>query len=201
MPAETTPQPKRETWRDWLPEGVPEPDLAELLSRDELIQALQDRGIDVSARTLAYWESEGVTPRPVRRWRGGAPAALYPSWFVDAVAFVRQSQASGIPLRIIGPLLRSWSLLRYSHEIAEHEEQLRARRKYQPSPEDIEPPVAALAHQHRRVHGGPPIVKAEIRFTDATGVEFVVHSFAPPPAPEDLVAPPRTWTKSPEDVA
>ncbi len=179
MPTDAPTKPNRETWLDWLPEGAPEPDLAELFTRDELIEELHRRGVDVSARTLAYWESEGVLPRALRRWRDGSPAALYPDWYVGAITHIRKLQAEGIPLRRMRPLMRSWSLIRYSHEIVDPETQRANSEKYLPSPEDIEPHVTALAHRHRRVHGGPPIVKAEIRFTDATGVEFVAHSFAP----------------------
>ncbi len=179
MPTESPPATSQETWVDWLPEAR-QSDLTELLSRDELLQELQERGVDVNARTLASWEGKGVLPRAVRRWRDGGPAALYPEQAIGAVEHLHRLRAEGMPLQTIKPLVRSWFRTRLAIEFADPEAQRAAREKWLPSPEDLEPQVTALAHRHRRVHGGPPITKAEIRFTDATGAEFVAHSFTPP---------------------
>lgn len=106
MGATADPMPNQETWVDWMPPGSPEPE--GLLTRDELVDRLRRRGVDVTARTLAHWESVGALPRAVRRWRDGAPRALYPEWIVGLAAQVRDlAQHEGLSLREVGQHLRS----------------------------------------------------------------------------------------------
>ncbi|MDQ3540812.1 MAG: hypothetical protein M3440_09005, partial [Chloroflexota bacterium] len=69
------------SWRDWMPEGAPDPPL---LSHDELIQELRNRGVEVTAATLEHWRRNGVVPRPVRRHHNGKTRPTYPSWIVPA---------------------------------------------------------------------------------------------------------------------
>lgn len=76
------------TWRDWLPDDAPEPADESLIDREELLRRLKARDIDMPARTLRHWESLGITPGPVRRWRNGATRSGYPWWAVDVVADV-----------------------------------------------------------------------------------------------------------------
>ncbi len=177
MPTET-PTKKRETWRDFAGESPP------WLTRDELLARLRDDGVDVSARTLAYWESQSVVPRPVRRWVDGAPRVFYPELAVGAVAYLRNLQKEGLNLRAIRPYMEAWIEIQYGHLYADPEAQRLAREKWLPSPEDSEPHITALARRHERVHGGPPIVRAQILFTDAAGHTFAAHSFTPP-APQE----------------
>lgn len=93
------------TWIDWMAPGTPEP--TELITRDEVIDRLLQRGVKIAARTLAHWESIGATPRPVRRWRDGAPRALYPDWVVDiAVQVPHFLRYEGLTLSEIGDTLR-----------------------------------------------------------------------------------------------
>jgi len=88
----TKPSPKtnQKTWLDWqhelLPQ-LPDPSTDELISREEFLDQLRGRGVDVSNGTLAFWEKSGVLPRAVRKWRG-VPQAFYPFWLLSAVAFV-----------------------------------------------------------------------------------------------------------------
>ncbi len=49
--AEAPAKTRKATWRDFAEESPP------WLTRDELLARLRDDGVDVSARTLAYWES------------------------------------------------------------------------------------------------------------------------------------------------
>jgi hypothetical protein len=111
MPAETTAKPKRETWLDLLPAGVPRP---ELLTRGELLEELHRRGADVSEIALINWEKRRFVPRAVRSRRDGSPVALYPPYAVPAIAQVRKLQDSGRPLEEIAariaPLMRMWAL-------------------------------------------------------------------------------------------
>ena len=104
--AEAPPKPKRETWRDWLPDGAPEPEARELLTRDEFLNALRDRDVPITTSMLVHWERAGALPRAVRRWQDGAPRALYPEWLIRLAALIPSLQERGLPLREIGTHLR-----------------------------------------------------------------------------------------------
>jgi len=99
------------TWLDWHPEGAP---LPPLLSHDELLEALRERGIDISPYTLEHWRRNGILPRPVRRAHEGAVRPVYPHWYVAAVTHIKQRQSDGRGLDeirdAIGPLLTMWAL-------------------------------------------------------------------------------------------
>ncbi|MDP9363481.1 MAG: hypothetical protein M3Q10_04495 [Chloroflexota bacterium] len=103
-------KPKRWTWFDHRPADWPPPDPADLLDRQELLEELRDRGVEVDDVALVFWEKSGVLPRPMRRWRDGAPRALYPRHAIDAVAHLRQLQAAGRSLDEIAPIMRAWEL-------------------------------------------------------------------------------------------
>ncbi len=107
MPTQAATKPKRETWLDLLPDDAPEPSL---ITRDELIGTLKDRGVDINEVTLVYWEKSGVLPRPVRRWNTGAPRAMYPIYAIDTISYLRGLQAEGRTLDQIAPLVRAWAL-------------------------------------------------------------------------------------------
>ena len=144
----------QETWADVLLIGTPEP---QLITREHLLQELHDATVDVSERILLSWESKGVLPRPVRRWRDGAPRAFYPVWWGDIVREVRELRDSGVSLEQIRPrvrfLLFDRSRIRSTYA--------RAR-------------GAALdaALQYARVHeefSGRPVSRVELRLLDADG--------------------------------
>ncbi len=102
---------KRRTWEDGLPESLTylqNPDL--YYTRDEVLGVLRDRGIDVDEVALVYWEKAGILPHAVRRWRDGAPRALYPPWAVDAIAHLRELQAKGRKLSDIANVMPAWEL-------------------------------------------------------------------------------------------
>lgn len=93
------------TWLDWFAGETSPP--TEVMTRDELLEQLRRNGIDVNARTLMYWESKGVLPRPVRRYVGGSPKATYPAGWIDVVALVRTQQEDGDSLQEIEALVRA----------------------------------------------------------------------------------------------
>lgn len=66
-----------------------------------LIGALAD-ATGVPAKTLRYWEGEGLLHEPDRT---GGGYRDYPSETVDRVAFIRNAQAAGLTLRQIGEIL------------------------------------------------------------------------------------------------
>ena len=59
------------------------------------------------AELIAYWEAEGVIPRPTREWRGGAVQAIYPIWMAPVVRTVRGMQAQGATLAQIRKAVKS----------------------------------------------------------------------------------------------
>lgn len=93
MAAEAPTKPKRETWRDWLPEGAPDPD--ELLTRDELIEQLRGEGFVVDREDLRNWQSTGAIPYGVNRWDGTATRTFYAPWMLGVVRTLRVMQADG----------------------------------------------------------------------------------------------------------
>ncbi len=100
-------QAQRETWRDWLPEGTPDPPVEELLTRDQVLAALQRRRVKVARTALESWEKHGILPCPVRRWHDGAVRAIYPRWYPHLVQQLRSLQREGYPLAAIGRQLRA----------------------------------------------------------------------------------------------
>lgn len=74
-------------FRDWLPPGSPEPNLAELITREEMLDQVRAIPMRISESTLRNREAQGILPRPMRRWRGGSTKALYPTWMPRLVAF------------------------------------------------------------------------------------------------------------------
>ncbi len=86
------------TWRNFLPPGFPEP---RLITRVELLSGLAATGIDISERTLRFWEAEGVLPRPVRQSHQGIVQAIYPYWYSFVVQKVYSHRQEGLSLVVI----------------------------------------------------------------------------------------------------
>jgi len=74
-------------FRTWLPPGSPEPELDDLITREELLEEIRAVPMRMSESTLRLRESQGILPRPMRRWRDGATRALYPRWMAELVIF------------------------------------------------------------------------------------------------------------------
>jgi len=89
----TANKPKRETWRDWQPANAPDP--GQLISRDDLIQALQQEQINATERDLLYWQKVGLIPYPIIRRAGRAGYAAYPFWMIELIRALRSMQADG----------------------------------------------------------------------------------------------------------
>ena len=94
----------RETWRDWLPPGHPEPPL---ITRRELLDTLARRGLGVSESTLRYWEREDALPTPVRRSHEGTVQVLYPAWYAEVVAAMPRPLTGRGPLARLRPQVRA----------------------------------------------------------------------------------------------
>jgi DNA-binding transcriptional MerR regulator len=112
MPATETatqPKPKRETWLDLLPPGAPRPPLEELMTREELLEELQRRGVDVTETALVAWEKRGFAPRAIRSRRASTSVALYPEFAIPALVQLRTLHEQGYTLKKIAPLVRMWA--------------------------------------------------------------------------------------------
>lgn len=104
---------KRETWRDFMPEGAPEPalytraEIAESASYIDLVAPHDIRYIDlVTPDDIRYWEYQGVLPRSIRRRYAGATRAVYPEWYAGLAREVRALQRQGRTLDEIKPKIR-----------------------------------------------------------------------------------------------
>jgi hypothetical protein len=164
MPRTKVKTPK-ETWIDWQIEGSPMPDL---LSHDQLLDELRDRGTSLTSASFQHYRQRGVLPRPIRRRYEGVTQAVYPSWFIPAIEYLRQLQDQGKSLDEIAPLMRAWAVSGataiWSDPYTKERSALRG-------------PLRALA---RAV--GPPVTTITVNLTDADGnvvMDYVV------PAPTD----------------
>lgn len=72
----------RASWRDWTPDGYPEPADDELITREQLVEELNRANVKMTARNLRHWEALGILPGPIRRRHDGATRALYAPWVV-----------------------------------------------------------------------------------------------------------------------
>ncbi len=104
MATEAPTKPKKETWRDWLPPGTPDPE--PLLTREELLTRLRKAGVKADEGDLRFWEYHGVLPRAIKKWHDGANRVFYPRWMIHMVALLRAYQTIGLPLRDIAPRLK-----------------------------------------------------------------------------------------------
>ena len=105
VPARSSRRPRatRDDWRQWLPEGVPEPST---ITRAELLVEVQRWGVAVSERELRYWESLGALPHPVRKFQNGATHATYPLWYDEIVTEAVVLRGQGLDWSAIGQRLR-----------------------------------------------------------------------------------------------
>lgn len=79
------------------------------VTRDELLDELRRRGVEVSARTLLHWQKVGAIPRGSRRWHDGKPAVLYPFWMADNIVMLRRMQGAGTSLKQLSISKVLWS--------------------------------------------------------------------------------------------
>lgn len=173
MAAAAPTKPKRETWRDWLPEVAPDPD--ELLTRDELIGRLRSWRVDATEADLRYWEYAGVLPRPVRRWHDGAVRALYPDWFPHLVRELRRLQRrEGLTLEEIAPRLRVHARISLALSNNITDEEIRRSYGQARTPEDILPWPALVEELERlgrwwQALAGTPTDRIEVHVVGANG--------------------------------
>ncbi len=169
---------KRETWRDWLPPSAPLPEV--LYTRDKLVRELERvyMGPSVTARDIAYWESEGIIPTAVRQWHNGAVRAIYPEWILWLIVELRTLQDEGYNLNQIALKLRSPARV-YLADQMPHNDALRADiqrtiSRTQEAPKES-PRTADLREALRKFtifYGaltGDMATHVEIRFRDASG--------------------------------
>ena len=107
VPAVTVNKP--ETWLDWLPDGIDPPDEQTWITRADLLTTLERDGVKVSPRTLGHWETQGILPRPVRRWRGNAAHALYPPFVHDLIRVVANGECRSRTLPYFQSLAAAWA--------------------------------------------------------------------------------------------
>jgi DNA-binding transcriptional MerR regulator len=168
-------RPKRETWRDYQEPSSPDP---ETFTRPQFVDRLRAEGIDVSPRTLAYWEAEGIIPHSTREWRDGAPHAIYPDWFVGVVKMIQGMQAEGVSLKQIREVVRMtpWLMPIRSSPPPKSPADLAARfDAYTRAAEALGPQLAELARLSELVYG-TPVINVAVQFRDENGTTGT-HNF------------------------
>jgi hypothetical protein len=105
---------RRASWKDWLPEGAPEPGEDDLRSRDDLVAAVNarlrtvhDPSWAIGADDLRYWEYKRILPQAVRRKHDGQVRAVYPWWMAPVVFALREWQHDKHGLPWIGETVQS----------------------------------------------------------------------------------------------
>lgn len=93
-----------ETWRDWLTDA--DKPVTDLLTREEIAEAVKELGRTVQPSDMRYWEAEGIIPRGVRQWHNDASRMVYPGWYVPMLMDLRSLQEAGMPLEAISRGLR-----------------------------------------------------------------------------------------------
>ena len=77
-----------------------------LITRQEVIEYLDEGGLDVTERDLRYWERENVLPRPQKQWHNGAVRAVYSPTIINLVRELRRLQGEGLTLNEIADRLQ-----------------------------------------------------------------------------------------------
>jgi DNA-binding transcriptional MerR regulator len=189
MSINTPPKSKRETWRDWLPAEIPSPPDDQLFTRDELLHLLHQGAahlgnpsgsqfsndlatrVALTTNELRYLESEGVLPRPIRRWHKGAVRALYPVWVVHLVTHIRGLQLSGFALAEIRPWAREHiAAIARGEPVTDRPTQTSSPTHTSPTalPVTVRRELRRLARAHERVVG-VETARVEVRVTSITG--------------------------------
>ncbi len=90
----------------------------DLMTKTELMEAIRDRGLSISDRTITYYMSERVLPKAVRV---GSRAGAYPKIVVDLLGWVLRARERDLAVESIRELLPVWEFLvrsRRSGEVA-----------------------------------------------------------------------------------
>lgn len=89
---------KKITWLDWVDPLPPEQAVLQaspLLTREELLAALERENIKATARNIIFWQRRGILPFPTKRRSNKTTVATYPSWMPRIVARLREEQEQG----------------------------------------------------------------------------------------------------------
>lgn len=138
---------RKETWRDWIPEGYPEPADDELITREEMLDQLGSMGLDLPLGTLRHWEGIGILPAPIRRRHSGATRALYPPWMPHLVHSLATSKRWGTPAETLAAKSRE-----IAREVITHHELQQLA-----STEQVQAALALLADRCEALAGDRPL--------------------------------------------
>ena len=148
----------KESWRDWTPDGYPEPDDDELITREQLIDELNRANVKMTARNLRHWEALGILPGPIRRHHEGATRALYAPWVVRLATIAAAAKTFGSSPEKLGREMR---------ETARTVIVQVALRKQAATDERIRDAVKALADRYEEYLGErPALVSMSFRRDD-----------------------------------
>lgn len=171
-----------ETWREWVGDAGDPPEL----SRVEVLARIESLGLRFDLRTLRYWTTLGVLPRPTTLGKSGT-AGSYPEWIIDLIFQARRLQTSGLSLEQIRPRMRFEAVQLAGHyrNRPEGVEELGPRRSW--PPEDLrrpargilmatplEPQGADLLAQLVEALAGSPVTAITLTVQTADGQSFAV---------------------------
>ena len=166
--------PPKETWRDWMPPGSPEP--ARVFTRRDFLNRLNAKAIDVSPTTLSYWENQRIIPRGEKRWINGTPHSVYPEWMITMLRIVRELQDDGVGLQEIRRTLRLIPWFRPDEVIDQVRPGDEARdaliETFERTAHDV---IRPLLLEHARMYErltGSRVMRIELQMIDAKGERY-----------------------------
>lgn len=163
-------KPKHPTWRDWMPDGAPEP---EEFTRREILDMANAMRLPkpITERDLRLWEQRGVLPRAIRRKH-----AMYPRWYANLIRQVRLLQRQGYTLAEIAPRIRTHARMMFGLGNPDELEALRrasgGRVVSSPGEIHLTSPMVTELEQMAHVYElmtGIEVVRAEVHLIDADG--------------------------------
>lgn len=166
----TAPEVKRENVLDWLPPEL-HGALGHLLTRDEVIEHLKRRHVEVNAGNIRSWEHIGILPLGIRRWHEGATRTLYPTASIYAILKIKELQALGLSLADTRPEVRRFFIAVAIDQAADITPEVKFRLR---SNLDLRPPdrviqaLSGLADFHEAVWGDP-IARMRVELFDESG--------------------------------
>lgn len=183
----------------WVSAGYAVP-TKKRITREQLLEALLQQGIEVSTSDLLHWQAQGVIPYGIRAWNPekGVSRILYPGWMIAVLAEVRRLQGQKRKLQDIGPELHAvaaeesgWDA--YGELEGEESARPSSQRASDSLVRELKSTLDAIAHEykqqsqrsvvriqaHLEFAGSSEGTTLVVRIADESGKRFLIEGFYP----------------------